>query len=182
MTLPVPYFLAGRIFKNDGSSPLGDATVVAWASDGSGNTTSQTDGRYAINLQAFANSGDTIKVSGLYYGYKGKLDSPYDTTGYNVFKLSSPFPTTLDITTDYPAGAGTAAEWTTFQLPIGTATSWTWNSGQYNIDSSQRAYSETYPPNVTNWGWHVVSSSTVFYFPITGARSFRWISGSSTIS
>ena len=47
------------------------------------------------------------------------------------------------------------ATYTTYLTPIGIATGWIWNSGQFNIDSGMRSSIGS----GTEWLWAVISSS-----------------------
>ena len=72
---------------------------------------------------------------------------------------------------DKTPGAG---GWTTFELPVGTVTSWTWASGEYDVDSSFRATSN----DSTAWTWGIIYSSTSYYYRSGNPLYWIWVSGS----
>lgn len=60
--------------------------------------------------------------------------------------------------------------WTLFKTPIGSPTSWIWNSGQFNTDSGMRST----VANGLNWKWETLSGSTNYYVPSGSETSWQW--------
>jgi len=64
----------------------------------------------------------------------------------------------------------TPSEWTTFNTPIGSATSFVWNSGQFNNDSGMRSTTQ----DGLGWGWMTITGSTSYYIPRGSETDWSW--------
>ena len=69
-----------------------------------------------------------------------------------------------------PAGS----TYTRFNTPIGNYLEWSWNSGQFNVDSGMRATDKS----GTSWDWYTISSSSKYFYPTGNYLSWIWVSGS----
>ena len=107
---------------------------------------------------------------------EGSGTARQDTTPtYNGF----PDPFTQDFSAEaevniYCTYEITDNEYTNFNTIVGSATSFIWNSGQFNYNSGMCASSST----PTKWRWYVVSSSSDYFYPSGDATRWIWVSGS----
>jgi len=70
-----------------------------------------------------------------------------------------------------------SGDYTSFNIPTGLLTRFTWNSGQYDTASGMRATSS----EPTDWDWAVVSSSSNYFYPSGNPTRWSWVSGSTGI-
>lgn len=152
-----------------------------------------TAGGYNWNYGFFHSSNMIYLTSGVTYfvavqggtgvnivRYASANETPADSVAF-----SDSFPDSLS-STDYKGSiyitaikgltepTGETYGWCSFKTMVGSATSWIWNSGQFNTNQAPRALSNT----PSTWEWANISSSSTKFYPFGTSIGWKWVSGS----
>jgi hypothetical protein len=175
-----------RVVSNDGSSVTG--TLLSLTRDDTelvaGIETNRSFSATTTELAVNANDRIVIEIgvggdpgnnqdhaSQLSIGDDSATDLPEndsETTAYNPW---IEFATTI---AGLELGGGEVSTYTVFNTIIGSPISWTWNSGQFYVDSGIRAIKGS----TSTWGWGLISSSSIYYHPSGNPNSWIMVSGS----
>jgi len=122
-------------------------------------------GQYHDN-SSFSGQLDEVKLSNT------KRSVGWWLTHYRSMSSNSSF---ISLASQEESGAtAPAGDYSFFNSSVGSATGWTWISGQFNSNNGMRAISAT----PTNWSWELVSSSSILFFPSGSPTGWVWVSGS----